>query len=138
MRNIIIFFITALLSISCEYCPYRDGIIEEDNYGVRYKGDYFCAETLLGTWQCTYPSSVGSIELKQIIFLDGRKCDVTYSEGRDVDWHTETFDYSYHSSTLRFSNYYHSFYYKVDGYIWPELYVKDSSGRHTWRKVRSY
>ena len=141
-KFIFIIFTLATLFVSCEkYCPYCDG------YGCDYCGvtrtltytnDYFCAEKLLGTWQCDYDNYVGNMLLKEIKFLSSKKCDIIYSIGRNTEWYTDTFNYSYSGSYIKFSNNGTAFSYRIDGFIFPELYVRDSFGKYTWKKVRSY
>jgi hypothetical protein len=81
---------------------------------------------------------VNGIELKQIEFFDGHKCDVTYQVGYDPDWLTDTFTYTYTSGYVKLNKGRTSFAFKVRGFLWPELYLQDSFGNYTWRKVRSY
>ena len=138
-----IFFLLLLGSIflaSCdEYCPYCEEYdCRCEQNCIRYNSDYFCAETLLGTWQCDYYNYVGNMLLKEIKFLNNRKCDITYSVGNSTDWYTETYNYSYVGKTIRFSKGNSIFEFHIDGYIFPELYLRDSFNRYTWRKVRSY
>ena len=132
-----------LALVSCEkYCPHCGEYYTNrhmcSNYGVKYSSnDHFCAETLLGTWQMDY-NRVNGIELKQIEFFDGHKCDVTYQVGYDPDWLTDTFTYTYTSGYVKLNKGRASFAFKVRGFLWPELYLQDSFGNYTWRKVRSY
>ena len=142
-----LFLITIIITLmSCDkYCPYCDNRGQCDYCGksrgtLSYSNDYFCAETLLGTWQMDYnPNYLRGmgIELKEIKFFDGHKCDVTYSEGEYSTWYTDTYEYSYSSGFIRFARGRSSFTLKVKGFIFPELYLQDSFGNYTWRKVRS-
>lgn len=139
-----LFFITIIIAlVSCDkYCPYCGNYGNCDHCGknnatLTYKRDYFCAETLLGTWQMDYNTRVSGIEFKQIKFFDNRKCDITYSEGYDPTWYTDTYTYTYSSGFIRFDKGRSSFTFKVKGFIYPELYLQDSFGTYTWRKVRS-
>ena len=146
MKKVILLLLAIVALVSCEkYCPIcdrygdctcgnRDGGY---SYGVNYQGDYFCAEKLLGTWQCNYTTIVGNMTIKSIKFVSNRKCDITYSLGRNTEWYTDTFNYTFSSGYLRFSGVANfSFCYR--GYIFPELYLEDSNGRYTWRKTKSY
>lgn len=146
MKKLILFITIIIALISCEkYCPYCENRGNCDHCGghnstLTYSYDYFCAETLLGTWQMDYNKGYINglgVELKQIKFFDGRKCDITYSDGYYPTWYTETYNYTYASGFIRFDKGRSSFTFKVKGFIYPELYVQDSFGNYTWRKVRS-
>ena len=140
-----LFLITIIIAlVSCEkYCPrcgeygnhcYCKNV--SSNY-YSFNNDYFCAQTLLGTWQMDYNRTNG-IELKQIEFFDGHRCDVTYSVGNDPDWLTDTFTYTYSGGYVKLSRNRISLSFKVRGFLFPELYLQDSFGNYTWSKVRSY
>lgn len=144
MKKAILMLITIVTLTLCDccYCPvcgeWSNDCTCNRNY-VNYKGgDYFCAKTLLGTWQCDYPTIVGNMEIKQINFIDDWNCDITYAIGREPDWYTHTYRYSYSNKCLRFSRNGSTFSFIFNGYLFPELYLKDSRYNYTWRKVRSY
>jgi hypothetical protein len=107
--------------------------------GVTYYYDNFYADKLLGTWQCSYNTIIysTSMNIKEIKFITNRKCDIVYSIGRNVDWYTETYNYSYSSGYIRFSREGNTFSFYIAGYIFPELYLEDSMGKYTWHKVRA-
>jgi len=140
-----IFILFAIVIASCE-CPYAEW--DDDGYHesggkqakVTYNGDYFCADKLLGTWQMDYGCIVGNIELKEIKFLDGWYCDITMARMRTTDWFTETWAYTYYGNAIKFARNdgRTAFSFTIKNYIWPELYLEDSFGRYTWRKVRAY
>lgn len=140
MKKLILLFlaITCLVSCNCQYCGERKCVCNE--YGVRYNYDYFCADKLLGEWQISYPCKVGNMEIKDIKFFDGWKCDIIMAESRNTDWFTETWTYTYVGKYITFSRIGKSttFSFYVDGYIYPELYLKDSFGTYTWRKIKPY
>lgn len=129
----------------CAYCNFsrngcsncNRGYVNRNSGGGGY-GDVFCADKLLGTWQMDYPSYVGDMELKEIKFIDEWKCDITFSVGRNPDWYTHTYSYSYSSGYIRFTRSGSTFSFKVERYLFPELYLRDSFGTYTWRKVRAY
>lgn len=129
-KLIICLFVTML--VSCE-CPYQDA----DRINTSTKGDTFYAEKLLGTWQCYYPMIIGGVEFKQIKFLSNGKADITMAKQRDTEWYTETYDYAYYGNTLRFSKTGSNISLHIDGYLFPELYLKDSFGRYTMAKRKS-
>ncbi len=146
MRRYIVLLVILIISFaSCE-CPYA----EWDDYGYReyrgttaritYNQDYFCAEKLLGTWQMDYGCIVGNVELKEIKFLDGKRCDIVMAIVRNPDWFTETWTYTYYGNTIKFARNdgWTNITFFINGYVFPELYLQDSFGRYTWRKVRAY
>ena len=144
MKKVILMFIAivALTSCNCRYCPIcgeLDYYCTCNRNSVKYNGsDYFCAETLLGTWQCDYNTVIDHKTIKEIKFFSNRLCDITYSEGRDPDWFTDTYTYSYVGGYIKFTRNGSTYALKIDRFIFPELYLRDSFGEYTWRKVRSY
>ena len=143
MKKIILILFAIITLTSCdEYCPicgrYGDYCTCERNYLGYANGDYFCAETLLGTWQCDYNTVVANMNIKEIKFFGSHKCDITYSEGRETSWYTDTYVYSYVGGYIKFYNNVNGFTFKVDGFLFPELYVRDSFNKYTWRKVKAY
>ena len=127
---------TTLLMSACE-CPYLDDNRIEPRSYTNSKGDVFYADKLLGTWQCYYPMIIGGVEFKQIKFLSNGKADITMAKQHDVDWYTVTYDYTYYGNTLRFSKTGSNISLFIDGYLFPELYLKDSYGRYTIAKRKS-
>ena len=121
----------------CDHCRPRN--VEQPTH-LRYTQDYFCADKLLGTWQMDYGCTVGNIELKEIKFFDGWQCDITMAQTRNPDWYTETWTYTYYGNTIKFARNDGRtvFSFTLTDYIFPELFLQDSFGRYTWRKVRAY
>ena len=115
------FALLALIMVSCE-CPYQDELDRAQQR--KTTGDVFHADVLLGTWQCYYPMIIGGVEFKQIKFMSGGKADITMAKQHDTEWYTETYNYAYISLT-------------IDGYLFPELYLRDSFGRYTMAKRRA-
>jgi len=144
MKKIIFLLLAVISFASCE-CPYADwddnGFRENGGKQAKltYNGDYFCADKLLGTWQMDYGCTVGNVELKQIKFFDGWYCDITMAQMRNTDWFTETWTYTYYGNTIKFARNdgRTAFSFTLRGYTFPELYLQDSFGRYTWRKVRA-
>ena len=122
----LLFSLFALILVSCE-CPYQDEL----------EGDVFYADVLLGTWQCYYPMIIGGVEFKQIKFMSGGKADITMAKQHDTEWYTETYNYAYYGNTLRFSRSGSNISLTIDGYLFPELYLRDSFGRYTMAKRRA-
>ena len=123
-----------LFCISCE-CPFQDEL--DRAYQRNTMGDGFSADKLLGTWQCYHPMIIGGVEYKQIKFMSGGKADITMARLGETDWYTETYSYSYYGNTLRFSRSGSNISLTIDGYLFPELYLRDSFGRYTMAKRRA-
>ncbi len=119
---------------SCE-CPYQDEL-ERAHHRQTSTGDVFYADKLLGTWQCYYPMIIGGMEFKQIKFMSGGKADITMARQYDTEWFTETYNYAYSGNTLRFSRSGSNFSLTIEGYLFPELYLRDSFGCYTIVKRR--
>ena len=132
MKYKLIICLFATMLVSCE-CPYQN----EDRINTSTKGDAFYAEKLLGTWQCYYPMIIGGVEFKEIKFMSNGKADITMAKQYNTDWYTETYDYAYYGNTLRFSKTGSNFTFKVEGYLFPELYLMDSLSRYTMAKRKS-
>lgn len=128
------FALLALIMVSCE-CPYQDELDRAQQR--KTTGDVFHADVLLGTWQCYYPMIIGGVEFKQIKFMSGGKADITMAKQHDTEWYTETYNYAYYGNTLRFSKSGSNISLTIDGYLFPELYLRDSFGRYTMAKRRA-
>ena len=128
------FALLALIMVSCE-CPYQDEFQRTRQH--KTTGDMFHADILPGTWQCYYPMIIGGVEFKQIKFLSGGKADITMSRQYDSEWYTETYNYAYSGNTLRFSRSGSNISLTIEGYLFPELYLRDSFGRYTMAKRRA-
>lgn len=122
--------VASLLLLSCE-CPLMDEL-SRSNKAV----SGFYADELLGTWQCYYPMVVGGMEFKQIRFMSNGKADITMAEEHNPDWFTETYSYAYYGNTLRFSRGRTNISLQITGYLFPELYLRDSFGKYTMAKRR--
>ena len=131
----LLFALFALILASCE-CPYQDEL-DCAQYRKSSSGDVFYAEKLLGTWQCYYPMIIGGVEFKQIKFMDGGKADITMAKQYDTEWYTETYSYAYYGNILRFSRSGSNISLTIEGYLFPELYLRDSFGRYTMAKRRA-
>ena len=127
--------LVVLICVSCE-CPYQDELdrAQQRNSST---GDVFYADMLLGTWQCYYPMIIGGMEFKQIKFMSGGKADITMAKQHDTEWYTETYCYAYYGNTLRFSRSGSNISLTIEGYLFPELYLRDSFGRYTMAKRRA-
>ena len=128
--------VAILLLASCD-CPYQDELERAYHRTTNTKGDVLYADMLLGTWQCYYPMIIGGVEFKQIKFMSGGKADITMAKQHDTEWYTETYNYAYYGNTLRFSRSGSNISLTIEGYLFPELYLRDSFGRYTMAKRRA-
>ena len=127
--------VTSLLS--CDY-PYQYGCRDYyESSPLTYSGDVFYAEKLFGTWQVDYGLFFGREEVKQVRFFRDGKCDVVLEETSYGAWRTVSFSYSYYRNQILFRGNGSSHSLTIHGYAFPELYLWDSFGRYTFRKVRS-
>ncbi len=131
--RLLLWLMSVVLLMSCE-CPLSDE--EKRGRDVASNGDQFYADMLIGTWQCDYQMVIAGYEFKQIVFLSNGKADITMAKEHDTDWFTETYSYAYYGSTLRFSKGRNNISLNIEGYLFPELYVRDSFGRYTLTKRR--
>lgn len=124
----------ALICASCD-CPLDD--LDRAQLRKKNTGNEFCAEDLIGTWQCSYNMIIGGMEFKQIRFMSNGKADIVMAESQNTDWNTETFSYAYYGNTLRFSKGRTNISLTVKGWLFPELYLYDSFGTYiiTQRRV---
>ena len=129
----LLFTLFALILVSCE-CPYQDELNRAQQRKTNIAGDVFYADVLLGTWQCYYPMVIGGVEFKQIMFMSDGRADITMAKQNDTEWYTETYNYAYYGNTLRFSRNESNISLTIEGYLFPELYLRDSFGHYTLAK----
>ena len=129
----LLFTLFALILVSCE-CPYQDELNRAQQHKTNINGDVFYADVLLGTWQCYYPMVIGGVEFKQIMFMSDGRADITMAKQNDTEWYTETYNYAYYGNTLRFSRNESNISLTIEGYLFPELYLRDSFGHYTLAK----
>ena len=129
LRLLLLLFV--LIWASCE-CPYQDEL--EHAHQRKATGDVFYADVLLGTWQCYYPMIIGGMEFKQIKFMSNGKADIIMAKQHDTEWNTVTYNYAYYGNTLRFSRNGSNLSFQIEGFLFPELYLRDSLGRYTMAK----
>lgn len=136
MKKILLLFVLVGIT-SCEPIDYYTScgkkIVKGSSYYDHIEYDYFCAETLIGSWQCCYGMRVGNVDFKSMKFINSRRVDITMCDVGDIDYYTETFTYSYYGRTLKFTSNGRTISFQVTGYIFPELYLRDSYGNYTMR-----
>ena len=132
----LLFLLIALIWVSCE-CPYPEERQRAYRQNTNTKGDVLYADMLLGTWQCYYPMIIGGVEFKQIKFMSNGKADIIMAKQHDTEWYTETFSYAYYGNTLRFSKSGINISLTIEGFLYPELYLRDSISRYTMAKRRA-
>lgn len=130
-RTVLLGLMSATLLMSCE-CPFLDE--EKRERQSVSQSDAFYADVLVGTWQCDYQMIIAGYEFKQIVFMANGKADITMAKEHDTDWFTETYSYAYYGNTLRFSRGRNNISLNIEGFLFPELYVRDSFGRYTLTK----
>ena len=140
MKKIILFISILISFISCDN-PYDECYYDERYYLTSYSRtgkDVFYADILLGCWQCDYNMIVGTNELKTINFKTSNKCDITMNQIRDIDRNTYTFNYLYDGKYIKFTRNGMTFSFRISGFLYPELYLQDSFGKYTIRKISAY
>ena len=130
--RLLLWLISALLLMSSCECPLSDEAKRGRN--TASQGDQFYADMLIGSWQCDYQMVIAGYEFKQIVFLSNGKADITMAKEHDTDWFTETYSYAYYGNTLRFSRGRNNISLHIEGFLFPELYVRDSFGCYTLTK----
>ena len=124
----------AFICASCN-CPLDD--LDRAQLRKKNTGNEFCAEDLIGIWQCSYNMSVGGVDFKEIKFMSNGKADIIMAQPYDTEWYTETFNYAYYGNTLRFSKGRTNFQFTIKDWLFPELTLCDSFGTYviTLRRV---
>jgi hypothetical protein len=69
--------------------------------------------------------------------MSGGKADITMAKQHDTEWYTETYSYAYYGNTLRFFRSGSNISLTIEGYLFPELYLRDSFGHYTMAKRRA-
>ena len=123
---------TALVIMSCD-CPYFDGCGESDSEYYRRTGyDRLTASRLTGLWQCYYPMYVGNVEFKEVRIYSNGKADIVMEELGGSAYFAETFKWRYDGRYLSFTKGNTTYQFQIIGYLFPELYLRDSRGKYTW------
>lgn len=132
-KHLITLMMLILALASCEdypedYCPHATQSSRTNGQQV------LTVKKLIGTWQCSYDMRVGTTELKQIRFINETECEIIESELYSTDWTTYSYAWTAYGGYIKFARNSKSFSFKIDDYIWPEVYLRDSFGRYTIKK----
>ena len=133
----LLFLLAALMMTGCE-CPYLEGKYDESDhdYYVRTGYDRLTASKLPGLWQCYYPMIVGNVELKEVRIFSNGMADIIFEKLGGSDYYAETFKWRYDGRYLSFSGN-TNYQFQITGYLFPELYLRDSRGKYTWAYRRT-
>lgn len=152
MKKILLLIsLVALWACDCPYNEFNERKFEKGYYNSSYnsKNDAFYADMLIGGWQCSYDMNIRGIgeildgqpnvvyQMQWVSFVNARKCDITFKAVGSVDSRVYTFEYLYDGNTLRFSRSNRTIIFTISGFIYPELYVRDSFGKYTITKRRA-
>ena len=85
-----------------------------------------------------YLPEFGEVEFKSMDFKDESVVDIELVKVYDTDRRFYTFSYAYTGKTLKFSRKGSTISFSFENYIWPEVFLRDSFGRYTMRKVKAY
>ena len=118
----------ALMIVGCE-CPYLE---EQRNSYRSGNGDHLTADKLPGLWQCYYPMIVGNVEFKEVRMFSNDKADIIMEARGGSAYFAETFKWRYDGRYLSFTQGNTTYQFQITGYLWPELYLRDSRGKYTW------
>ena len=121
-------FVAALTLLSCE-CPYLE---EQNSPYYRNKGNHLTADLLPGLWQCYYPMYVGNVEFKEVKIFSNGKADIIMEDVGGSAYYAETFKWRYDGNYLSFTKGNTTYQFQIIGYLFPELYLRDSRGKYTW------
>ena len=134
----ILSLLLALMLVGCD-CPYLDGKYGESDhdYYVRTGYDRLTADLLPGLWQCYYPMIVGNVEFKEVRMFSNGKADIIMENKGGSAYYAETFKWRYDGNYLSFTQGNTTYQFQVTGYLWPEIYLRDSRGKYTWAYRRT-
>ena len=126
--------LSTILLISCD-CPYLQGKYGESDhdYYIRTGYDRFTTSKLPGLWQCYYPMIIGNVELKDVRIFSNGMADIIFEKLGGSDYYAETFKWMYDGNYISFSGK-TNYQFQITGYLYPELYLRDSRGKYTWAK----
>jgi hypothetical protein len=135
-KTVLIVFVAALMLSGCE-CLYPEKAKDPYNRTISYQGDKLTADMLPGLWQCYYPMYVGNVEFKEIRMFSTHKADIIMEDVGGSDYYAETFKWRFDGNYLSFTKGNTTYQFQVTGFIFPEIYLRDSHGNYTWAKRRT-
>ena len=135
-KTVLIVFVAALMLLGCE-CLYPEKAKDPYNRTTSYQGDHLTADMLPGLWQCYYPMYVGNVEFKEIRMFSTHKADIIMEDVGGSDYYAETFKWRFDGNYLSFTKGNTTYQFQVTGFIFPEIYLRDSHGNYTWAKRRT-
>ena len=125
--------LATVMLAACE-CPYLD---EKRSLHYETQGDRLTADLLPGLWQCYYPMYVGNVEFKEVRIFSNGKADIIMEKVGGSDYYAETYKWRYDGKYLSFTKGNTTYQFQITGYLWPELFLRDSYGKYTWAFRRS-
>lgn len=125
--------LAATMLAACE-CPYLN---EKRSQYHNTQGDRLTADLLPGLWQCYYPMYVGNVEFKEVRIFSNGKADIIMEKVGGSDYYAETYKWRYDGKYLSFTKGNTTYQFQITGYLWPELFLRDSYGKYTWAFRRS-
>jgi hypothetical protein len=75
---------------------------------------------------------VGNVEFKEVRMFSSGKADIIMEERGGSAYYAETFKWRYDGSYLTFTKGNTVYQFQITGYLWPELFLRDSRGEYTW------
>ena len=121
----------ALMLVGCD-CTY-----DWNSPYYRNKEDHLTADKLAGLWQCYYPMIVGNVEFKEVRMFSSGKADIIMENKGGSAYYAETFKWRFDGNYLTFTKGNTTYQFQITGYLWPELYLRDSRGKYTWALRRT-
>ena len=106
-------------------------------YYQKNRQDHLTADELTGLWQCYYPMIMGNVEFKEVRMFSNGKADIIMENKGGSAYYAETFKWRFDGNYLSFTQGNTTYQFQVTGYLWPEIYLRDSRGKYTWAYRRS-
>ena len=75
---------------------------------------------------------VGNVEFKEVRMFSNGKADIIMEARGGSAYFAETFKWRYDGRYLSFTQGNTTYQFQITGYLWPELYLRDSRGKYTW------
>ena len=130
----LLFAILALLMMGCE-CPYLEERTKNDYEYYHQTGqDRLYADKLPGLWQCYYPMIIGGVEFKEMRIFSNGNADIIMEDVGGTEYYSKTFRWRYDGRYITFTKSNTTYQFQITGYLFPELYIRDSFGTYTLAK----